>query len=294
LGFVAIGHEDILMLDGLLDDDIDAVTAIVRASATSFYHGMKILEPDRRNSMYGIYAFCRLVDDIADEDAPLATKRELLQGWRKLIAGLYAGRASNGVTRILRAAAQKYKLREADFIAIIDGMEMDASAPIVAPPLPILDLYCDRVAAAVGRLSVRVFGDASSQAEDVAYALGRALQLTNILRDVGEDAERGRLYLPNEYLREAGVPLDPRAALRSRELPAACMKVSRLAERYFSEAETAMALCNKRAMRPARLMAASYRPLLNEMRSRNFDYSRGRVSLPNWRKLMLAARLYLP
>ncbi len=120
------------------------------------------------------------------------------------------------------------------------------------------------------------------------------MQLTNILRDVGEDAERGRLYLPNEYLREAGVPLDPKAALRSKELPAACMKVSRLAERYFSEAETAMALCDKRAMRPARLMAASYRPLLNEMRTRNFDYSRGRVSLPNWRKLMLAARLYLP
>jgi len=282
------------MLDGLLDDDVAAVTAIVRASATSFYHGMKMLPPDRRDSMYGIYAFCRLVDDIADEDAPFAVKRELLAGWRKLIAGIYAGRASNGVTRILRAAVQRYALKEADFIAVIDGMEMDAGAPIVAPPLPILDLYCDRVASAVGRLSVRVFGDASAQAEDVAYALGRALQLTNILRDVAEDAQRGRLYLPNEYLREAGVPLDAAAAMQSRYLPVVCMRLSRLAEKYFGEAETAMRHCDRRAMRPAKLMAASYRPLLNEMRARGFDYAQGRVSLPKWRKLALAARLYLP
>jgi phytoene synthase len=282
------------MLEGLLADDVESVTAIVRASATSFYHGMKILAPDRRDSMYGIYAFCRLVDDIADEDAPFATKRDLLQGWRKLIAAIYAGQASNGVTRVLRAAVQRYKLKEADFIAIIDGMEMDAGAPIIAPPLPILDLYCDRVASAVGRLSVRVFGDASAQAEDVAYALGRALQLTNILRDVSEDASRGRLYLPNEYLREAGVPVEPQAAMDSKSLPAVCLKLSRLAEKYFGEAETAMSLCDRRAMRPAKLMAASYRPLLKQMRARNFDYSKGRFALPKWRKLALAARLYLP
>lgn len=282
------------MLDGLLAHDVEAVTAIVKTSATSFYYGMKMLEPDRRDAMYGIYAFCRLVDDIADEEAPFATKRERLEGWRRMIGAVYAGQASNGLTRVLRAAVQRYQLREVDFIAIIDGMEMDAGPPIVAPPMPILDLYCDRVASAVGRLSVRVFGDSSPQAEDVAYALGRALQLTNILRDVAEDASRGRLYLPHEYLREAGVPLDAKGAAASVNLAKVCARLSRLAEKYFNEAETAMSLCNRRAMRPAKLMAASYRPLLAQLRAQGFDYSKGRARLPKWRKLLLAARLYLP
>jgi phytoene synthase len=282
-----------MSLDGADDADVAAVTAIVRASATSFYHGMKILAPDRRAAMYGIYAFCRVVDDIADEEAPLPEKRSALQGWRERIAGIFAGQAGDEISRVLRGAVQKYDLREADFIAIIDGMEMDAGAPIVAPPLPVLDLYCDRVAAAVGRLSVRVFGDGSAQAQDVAYALGRALQLTNILRDVGEDAARGRLYLPHEFLEAAAVPLDARGALASPDLPKVCGKVAALAQKYFHEAESAMKLCDARAMRPARLMAASYKPLLKILRERNFDYGQ-RVSLPKWRKLALAARLYLP
>jgi phytoene synthase len=283
-----------MSLDGAGDADVAAVTAIVRASATSFYHGMKILAPDRRAAMYGIYAFCRVVDDIADEEAPLEDKRQALQGWRNKIAGIFAGDAGDEITRVLRGAVQKYDLREADFIAIIDGMEMDAGAPIVAPPLPVLDLYCDRVAAAVGRLSVRVFGDGSAQAQDVAYALGRALQLTNILRDVGEDAARGRLYLPHEFLEAEAVPLDAKGALESADLPKVCAKVEVLAQKYFYEAESAMKLCDAHAMRPARLMAASYKPLLKILREKKFDYAGGRVSLPKWRKLALAARLYLP
>ncbi|HQT62944.1 MAG: squalene synthase HpnD [Acidocella sp. 20-57-95] len=274
--------------------DVDAVTAIVRASATSFYHGMKMLPPERRAAMYAIYSFCRLVDDIADEDAPLAAKRKLLHGWRQIIAGVFAGRTSNALTRILRVAVLNYRLREADFVAIIDGMEMDAGAPIVAPPLPILELYCDRVASAVGRLSVRVFGDSSTSAEDTAYALGRALQLTNILRDVREDASRGRLYLPYEYLRQESVPLDPQGAMESSRLPFVCVKLARLAMRYYKEAETSMALCDQKAMKPARIMLASYKPLLLKLHRRSYDYKKGRVSLSPIEKLKLAAQVYLP
>jgi phytoene synthase len=283
-----------MSLEGATAEDIADVTAIVRDSATSFYHGMKILAADRRAGMYGIYAFCRVVDDIADDEKPLKEKRAALEDWRKKIAGIYAGAAGDSISRVLRGAVAAYGLREADFIAIIDGMEMDAGDPIVAPPLPVLDLYCDRVAAAVGRLSVRVFGDGSAQAQDVAYALGRALQLTNILRDVGEDAARGRLYLPHEFLAAEDVPFAAQAALQSPHLPKVCAQLERLARKYFYEAETAMALCDPHAMRPARLMAASYKPLLKILRQRNFDYANGRVSLPKWRKLALAARLYLP
>ncbi len=274
--------------------DTAEITALVKRAGTSFYYGMKMLPPARRHAMYAIYAFCRLVDDIADDDAvPMAAKRDALQAWRRRIAELYDGHADDAVTRALREAVRDYALPQADFIAIIDGMEMDGEA-IVAPSLAELDLYCDRVAAAVGRLSVRVFGDAGAAAQDVAHALGRALQLTNILRDVAEDAARGRLYLPREYLAEAGVPPAAAAALAAPALPAVCRRVALLAERYFAQAHAAMALANPRAMRPARLMAASYRPLLAQLRRRNYRTDRPPVRLPRLQKLALAARILLP
>jgi squalene synthase HpnD len=275
----------------MTQDDIKYVTEQVRQSGSSFYHGMKMLSPERRDAMYGVYAFCRVVDDIADEEGTLEAKRAALDVWRQWINGVFLGQSFDPVTRVLRNAVQTYDLREADFQAVIDGMEMDAGDPIIAPDLATLDLYCDRVASAVGRLSVRIFGDASTAAQDVAYALGRALQLTNILRDVGEDAERGRVYLPREYLHEAGILAEPRAVLESPALPGVCARVAELAERYFQQAEASMALCIPRAMRPAKLMAASYKPLLKMLREQKFDYARGRVSLPKWRKLALAGRL---
>lgn len=276
----------------MTENDIRDVTTLVKQSGTSFYHGMKILPPERRDAMYGIYAFCRVVDDITDaDDAPFESKRAALDIWRDWIANLYTGQTSDAITRVLLAAVRTYGLQKEDFLAIIDGMEMDAGPPIVAPPLDVLDLYCDRVASAVGRLSVRVFGDSSAAAREVAHALGRALQLTNILRDVGEDAEDGRLYLPREFLAEADIAPDPQAALASPALPQVCAKIADMAAWKFAEAEAAMAQCDRRAMRPARMMAASYRPLLKILRNRNFDYTGPRVSLPKWRKLILAGRL---
>ena len=274
-------------------EDTAYVTALVKASGTSFYHGMKILPPERRDAMYAIYAFCRVVDDIADEEGlNFAAKQAELEAWRQRIAGLYErGEAECPITRALLIVIRDYHLRRDDFIAIIDGMEMDAGAPIIAPPLAELDLYCDRVASAVGRLSVRVFGDSSPAADEVAHALGRGLQLTNILRDVAEDAERGRIYLPAEFLVEAGVTTDPASLLTAPALPQICARVAEIAEQNFARAHEAMARCDAKAMRPAQMMEASYRPLLDILRRRNFDYAQGRVSLPKWKKLMLAARL---
>ena len=212
-------------LTGVPATDMRAVEAIVRAAGTSFYRGMRVLPPDRRCAMYAIYAFCRIVDDIADEPGELPAKVEALNAWRERIAALYRGQSDSEVTRVLAVAVQRFALRAEDFLAVIDGMQMDAETVIAAPDLAQLDLYCDRVAAAVGRLSVRAFGDASPAADEVAFALGRALQLTNILRDIHEDAERGRLYLPCEYLDEAGVPHDPRAALASPGMAQVCQRV---------------------------------------------------------------------
>jgi phytoene synthase len=270
--------------------DLAEVERIVRRSGTSFYRGMRILPADRRAAMYAIYAFCRLVDDVADEDGPLEEKRAALQAWRERVAKLGEGGGDMAVTRVLARATAAFELRPADMLAVIDGMEMDAAAPIVAPDYATLDLYCDRVASAVGRLSVRAFGDASAAADQVAYNLGRALQLTNILRDLGEDAARGRLYLPREWLFDAGVPLDPEAAIKDPRLAQVCERMVKRVHAYFGGAGAAMARCKPDAMRPARLMAASYAAILARLERRGWQTPARRVSVPLWEKLWIAFR----
>jgi phytoene synthase len=240
--------------------------------------------------MYAVYAFCRMVDDVADEPGDFASKLPELTAWRDRVAALYHAQSDGPVTRLLVAAVQRFDLREQDFLAVIDGMQMDCESIIVAPDLATLDLYCDRVAAAVGRLSVRAFGDASPAAERVAFSLGRALQLTNILRDLQEDAERGRLYLPREWLDEAAVPHDPFAALRAPGLPRVCARVAALAHEHFRAATNAMRECDSKAMKPARMMGATYAAILSRLERRGWSQPHERVSLPTWQKLWLVLR----
>ena len=270
--------------------DLRAVEAIVRAAGTSFYRGMAVLPPDRKHAMYAIYAFCRIVDDIADEAGTLAEKRDGLAAWRGYIAGFRAGVAHDPVTRVLVRAMAAFGLREQDFLDVVDGMQMDAETVIVAPDLATLDLYCDRVAAAVGRLSVRAFGDSSQAADRVAHALGRALQLTNILRDIKEDADRGRVYLPREYLLDASVPLTPDAVLNSPALPLVCRRLAVLAHGYFAEARAAMTECDHKAMKPARLMAATYAAILSALERDGWRDLSARVGLKKWQKVWILLR----
>lgn len=270
--------------------DQTEVEAIVRAAGTSFLKGMAVLPEPRRRAMFAIYAFCRIVDDIADEPSPIETRRPRLEAWRGLVAGLYRGEAGDAVTRELLVAVREYGLREVDFLAVIDGMEMDAERVIVAPGWEELDLYCDRVAGAVGRLSVRAFGDGSAAADEVAWHLGRALQLTNILRDVAEDAERGRLYLPREELAAAGVPADPAAALVHPGLARVCAAVAARAHGHFRAAWAAMARCERRAMKPARLMGAMYAAILTRLERRGWALLAEPVRVPKWQKLWIALR----
>jgi phytoene synthase len=213
-----------------------------------------------------------------------------LAEWRDRVAALYRGIADRPLTRVLVPAVERFRLREEDFASVIDGMRMDAETVIVAPDLATLDLYCDRVASAVGRLSVRAFGDCSDQADKVAYSLGRALQLTNILRDIAEDAERGRLYLPAEYLDRAGVPHDPARALASPGLPAVCARLAADAHGHFRDARAHMSLCEPKAMKPARLMGETYAAILTEVERSGWRDPAVRISLPPWRKFWLLIR----
>jgi phytoene synthase len=270
--------------------DIRAVARIVKAAGTSFRRGMSVLPRRRRQAMFAVYAFCRIVDDIADGDAPLDERHRQLDAWRARIAALYAGQADDPVTRELHRAIIAFDLREADFQAVIDGMAMDADGPIVAPSEAELDLYCDRVAAAVGRLSVRCFGDTSPAADRVAYHLGRALQLTNILRDLHEDAQIGRLYLPRELLDLAAIPPTPAEALAHPATERVCAELARRARGHFGEAEVWMTRCDDKAMRPARLMADTYETLLNLLRERGWRDLHQRVRLSTWAKLKVLMR----
>jgi presqualene diphosphate synthase len=282
--------------DLAVETDGDALRAMIRrrvaAAGTSFYWAMRLLPRERRDGMYAIYAFCREVDDIADDDRPPAEKMAALAAWREEIAALYAGTPRLPVARALRPSVVRYLLHREDFEAVIDGMEMDAVADIRAPDLATLDLYCARVAAAVGHLSVHVFGDASDEAHQVADALGRALQLTNILRDLDEDAARGRLYLPRELLDRHGIRGDePAFVLRHPALPAVCRELAETAESYFVDARRAMTQCSHRAMRPAALMAAFYRETLKGLVEAGWrDPAGARVGLSKTRKLWLVLR----
>ena len=200
----------------------NASPSAARAGGSSFYFAMRILGREQREAMFEIYSFCRAVDDIADGDAPREQRMAELAGWRRDIDALYTGAVPAGLETIARVIA-RFGLRRQDFLAVIDGMEMDAKADIRAPSMDELDLYCDRVASAVGRLSVRVFGMDEDDGRALAHHLGRALQLTNILRDLDEDAGIGRLYLPREALQTAGIEgYDPLSVLASPRLDAAC------------------------------------------------------------------------
>ena len=262
----------------------------VEAAGTSFYWAMRLLPKERRDGMYAVYAFCREVDDIAD-DWPVAERAKGLADWRDEIEAIYAGNPRHLIARALVAPVERFQLRKSDFHDIVAGMEMDAEQDIRAPDLATLDLYCARVAGAVGHLSVHVFGDPSPAAHRVADSLGRALQLTNILRDLDEDAQRGRLYLPREILDRHGIrDRDPARVLRHPALPAVCRDLAAIALGHFDAAEAAMAECSRRAMRPAATMGAFYRAMLDAMLRDGWRDPATRVSLSKGKKLWLVLR----
>lgn len=263
-----------------------------KASGSSFYIAMRLMPVEERDAMFAIYAFCRKVDDIADDGVGTRAERhEKLDQWRDDLRGLYAGTIAPQV-RFLAPAVAKYGLRLEDFLAVLDGMDMDVAENIVAPDLATLDLYCDRVASAVGRLSIKVFGMEEGPGFQLAHHLGRALQLTNILRDVDEDAAIGRLYLPREYLQEMDCcrSLDPATIIAKPEIDAVCRKVAKLAHHHYDEANRILAGRPKGRIKTPRLMGAVYSEILAASEAQGFSPPRRRVSLPKKRLLSLVLR----
>ncbi len=254
---------------------------------------MRILPRAQREAMFEIYSFCRQVDDIADSTRPArgAPRARSTAGaptsTRSMPASAAARSQGSG------APVRQFGLRREDFHAVIDGMEMDVVADIRAPDDATLDLYCDRVASAVGRLSVRIFGMEEADGIALAHHLGRALQLTNILRDLDEDAAIGRLYLPAEALRAAGIAAnDPAAVLsRARRSRRSVRGVVERARRHFAEADAIMARSPRRAVRAPRIMGEAYTLILDRLTARGWSPPRDRIRIPRPRLLWIIAAL---
>jgi len=261
-----------------------------RAAGSSFYTGMRILPRAQREAMFEIYSFCRAVDDIADDPGPRGGRRDALEKWRADIAAIYAGAPPPHLLGLAQAV-RGFDLRSADFLAIIAGMEMDVTADIRAPDRTTLDLYCDRVACAVGRLSVRAFGMERDAGVALAHHLGRALQLTNILRDLDEDAAMGRLYLPREDLQAAGIiSTDPAVVLADPAIGKPCDAIVALAKAEFDESAAIMARSPRRVVRAPRIMGQAYRLILDALVARGFAPPRARIRLSRAKILLIVLR----
>ena len=279
------------------------VEEVVIGAGTSFYWAMRMLPVEKRRAIFAVYAFCRAVDDIVDSADATAAKVAALAGWRAEIDRLYEDTGVSGVSGAsapaspLASAIADFDLERAAFIAIIDGMEMDAKGPIIAPTMAELETYCSRVASAVGLLCVRIFGDDSEDGRAVAASLGLALQLTNILRDIREDAHMGRLYLPLELLEAHGIaPHDPLAVMHHPNLPAVCRALAERAGQEFSLAQAAISRCSSRTVRPAIVMMKVYHRTLHQLRRRDwrdvatYQPSRFSRALDRAGKLLIALR----
>jgi phytoene synthase len=262
------------------------------ASGSSFYAGMRVLPRREREAMYAIYAFCRVVDDVADDQGgDRATRMAELDAWRTDLDSLYAG-GPPGRAALVAEAVHHFGLDRADFEAVIDGMAEDVARDIRWPAAAELDLYCDRVASAVGRLSVRVFGMDAEPGRALAHHLGRALQFTNILRDIDEDAGIGRVYLPRETLERAGIALTtPVDVVADPRIDGVARGIAAQADTHYAEANAILAKRPRGHLIAPRLMAAAYGKVLAKMKAAGWRAPRTRVRVSKPALLWTALRL---
>ncbi|HEX5803931.1 MAG TPA: presqualene diphosphate synthase HpnD [Azospira sp.] len=262
-------------------------------SGSSFYYSFLFLPPERRQAITALYAFCREVDDVVDECHDPALASTKLVWWRQEIARLYDGKAEHPVTQALQSALPRFNLPQEQLLEIIDGMEMDLQQSRYLD-FKALSLYCYRVASVVGLLAAEIFGYQDRRTQKYAHDLGMAFQLTNIIRDVGEDARRGRIYLPIDELQQFGVKaadiLNARYSDDFRRLME--FQIAR-AEQYYEQAMAQLPAVDRRAQRPGLVMAAIYRTLLDEIRRDGCRVLTQRTSLTPLRKLWLAVKTWV-
>ncbi len=262
-------------------------------SGSSFYYSFLFLPPERRRAITALYAFCREVDDVVDETSDAQVARVTLDWWRKEVAQMLAGQPGHPVTQALQPHLQAFDIRGEHLLAVIDGMEMDLTQTRYLDFVA-LDRYCWHVASVVGLMSARIFGYSDERTLQYAEKLGLAFQLTNIIRDVGEDARRGRIYLPVSELQQFGVPAsDILNAKHSERFEALMRFQTERAQRYYDEALALLPAQDRRPQRAGLIMAAIYRALLVEIERDGFRVLQHRISLTPLRKLWLAWKTWI-
>ena len=262
-------------------------------SGSSFYYSFLFLPPDKRRAITALYAFCREVDDVVDECSDANVARTTLNWWRGQVTEIYSGKPQHPVALALVPVVKQFNLAQEHLLEIIDGMEMDIDQPRY-PDFKSLQLYCYRVASVVGLLSAEIFGYSDRRTLKYAHDLGIAFQLTNIIRDVGEDARRNRIYLPMDELQQFGVAaadiLNARETENFHRLMAFQIK---RAQRYYRQALEHLPATDRKAQRTGLIMATIYRATLNEVVASGCHVLKERVSLGTGYKLWLAFKTWL-
>jgi phytoene synthase len=263
------------------------------ASGSSFYYSFLFLPPEKRRAILALYAFCREVDDAVDEVGDPGVARAKLAWWAQEIERIYGGEPQHPVGKALAPVVRAYDLDRSRLAEILAGMSMDLDYNRY-PDFPTLQLYCHRVAGVVGLLSARIFGYTDARTLDYARTLGLAFQLTNIIRDVGEDARRNRIYLPLDELQRFGLAADDLIALRQDQRFAQLMafQIERAREHY-AQALALLPAADRKAQRPGLIMAAIYRTLLDEIQASGGAVLNQRIALTPIRKLWIAWRTWL-
>ena len=262
-------------------------------SGSSFYYSFLFLPPERRQAIMALYAFCREVDDVVDECSDISLASTKLVWWRMEVERIAEKHATHPVGLALQAVAPGINLPKEQLLEIIDGMEMDLQQSRYLD-FKGLSLYCYRVASVVGLLAAEIFGTQDRQTQKYAHDLGMAFQLTNIIRDVGEDARRGRIYLPMDELKQFNVPAaDILNAKYSDNFTALMQFQYERAQHYYDQAFSQLPEIDRKSQRPGLIMAAIYRTLLEEIRDENFQVLHQRISLPATRKLWLATKTWI-
>ncbi len=263
------------------------------ASGSSFYYSFLFLPPERRKAIMALYAFCREVDDVVDECEDPALAATKLAWWRQEVDRLADGQPQHPVCQALQAAGKQFNLPREQLLEIIDGMEMDLQQARYLD-FKGLSLYCYRVASVVGLLAAEIFGLKDRQTLKYAHDLGMAFQLTNIIRDIGEDARRGRIYIPMDELKQFNVPAADILNGRYSENFTALMQFQmERAERYYDQALAQLPAIDRKSQRPGLIMAAIYRTLLREIKAENYQVLHQRIALTPVRKIWIAWKTWV-
>lgn len=271
------------------------IKRMVKKSGTSFFWSMRLLPKAKRNAMYTIYAFFRHIDDIVDGDKDIDEKLELIAAWRQELDNIYDKKTPvTDIGRRIYKNCMRFKLPKSEFIRMIDSITMDLPNPLQAPSLNQLDRYCRGVAGVPGSLSLRIFGvEDETLIEQLATTLGNALQLTNILRDVKEDAQVDRLYIPREYLNKAGIEAtDPLTVVVNKNLAIAREELAKTAAQNYADAYELIKKLDKKAARPVLMIANIYKRYFDIMQNRGWEIISPKPFVSKWNKLTIALQAF--